>query len=266
MKRTTLVLAAFLTTCVAGVAPAQEVSTKQTRPALKTQPMKPLPMVPNTYGTTYSSFHKMGASEFTPIDIPGPDEYTDTFYSIGSTDLRRYGSISNAWFIGTPHLPSGARVTGLYLHGCVGDGSFDSLGGSVYLCNYYGASCTSLSGLFNTATGCGYDFIDLSASGYVVDNSPSANHIVIWLYTSATDGTDSFSGVTLEYVLQVSPAPGTATFPDVPTGDLGFQYVEALVASGITGGCGAGLYCPDSPVTRRQMAIFIAKALGLHWK
>jgi hypothetical protein len=36
------------------------------------------------------------------------------------------------------------------------------------------------------------------------------------------------------------------------------------VASGITAGCGGGNYCPDAP-TRRQMAIFLAKALGLHW-
>ncbi len=63
---------------------------------------------------------------------------------------------------------------------------------------------------------------------------------------------------------QVSPAPATSTFNDVPASDFGFQYVEALVASGITGGCGGGNYCPDNPVTRRQMAIFIAKALGLH--
>ena len=27
----------------------------------------------------------------------------------------------------------------------------------------------------------------------------------------------------------------------------------------------APVYCPDSFVTRRQMAIFIAKALGLQW-
>ena len=67
------------------------------------------------------------------------------------------------------------------------------------------------------------------------------------------------------YKLQVSQAPGTPTFNDVPVADFGFQYIEALAASGITGGCGGGSYCPDSPVTRRQMAIFIAKALGLSW-
>ena len=67
------------------------------------------------------------------------------------------------------------------------------------------------------------------------------------------------------YRLQVSPAPATPTFNDVPTDDPGFQFIEALAASGITGGCGGGNFCPDSAVTRRQMAIFLAKALGLSY-
>jgi S-layer homology domain len=67
------------------------------------------------------------------------------------------------------------------------------------------------------------------------------------------------------YVLQVSPAPGSPTFNDVPVSDPAFQYIEALVASGVTAGCGGGNYCPDSPLTRRQMAVFLAKALGLQW-
>lgn len=80
-----------------------------------------------------------------------------------------------------------------------------------------------------------------------------------------TDGTERIASVGLGYELQVSPAPSTATFGDVPTSDAAFQYVEALVASGITAGCGGGNYCPDHFVTRRQMAVFIAKALGLDW-
>lgn len=46
-----------------------------------------------------------------------------------------------------------------------------------------------------------------------------------------------------------------------------FQFVEALADSGITAGCSAAppLYCPDAPLTRGQMAAFLAKALGLHW-
>jgi hypothetical protein len=64
---------------------------------------------------------------------------------------------------------------------------------------------------------------------------------------------------------QVSPAPATATFTDVPNDHPFFQFVEALAKSGITGGCGNGNYCPDEPLTRGQMAVFLAKALGLQW-
>jgi len=71
--------------------------------------------------------------------------------------------------------------------------------------------------------------------------------------------------VSIRYRLQVSPPPGTATFGDVPTDHPFFQFVEALAASGITAGCGNGNFCPNTPLTRGQMAVFLAKALGLHW-
>jgi hypothetical protein len=64
----------------------------------------------------------------------------------------------------------------------------------------------------------------------------------------------------------VSTAPGSPTFNDVPTNHPFFQYIEALSKSGITGGCGAGNYCPDNPVTRGQMAVFLSKALGLSFQ
>jgi hypothetical protein len=63
----------------------------------------------------------------------------------------------------------------------------------------------------------------------------------------------------------LSPAPGVATFADVPTTHAFFRFVEALAASGITGGCGGGNFCPDTPLTRGQMSVFLAGALGLHW-
>lgn len=65
---------------------------------------------------------------------------------------------------------------------------------------------------------------------------------------------------------QVSPAPAVATFDDVPTGHPFFQHIEALAASGITSGCADGSdYCPNAPLTRGQMAVYLSKALGLHW-
>ncbi len=65
---------------------------------------------------------------------------------------------------------------------------------------------------------------------------------------------------------QVSPSPASATFAvDVPTTHPFFRYIEALAAAGITGGCGPSQYCPDSAVTRGQMAVFLSLALGLHF-
>jgi hypothetical protein len=63
----------------------------------------------------------------------------------------------------------------------------------------------------------------------------------------------------------VSDAPATPTFGDVPGSHPFYQFIEALAASGITGGCGSANYCPEAPLTRGQMAAFLSKALGLHW-
>jgi len=65
--------------------------------------------------------------------------------------------------------------------------------------------------------------------------------------------------------LEVSAAPATASFNDVPTNHPFFKFIEALKASGITAGCSAAppLYCPDAPLTRGQMAVFLSIALGL---
>ena len=76
-----------------------------------------------------------------------------------------------------------------------------------------------------------------------------------------------FYKVRVQWQRQVSPAPAVATFNDVPTGHPFFQFVEALAASGITAGCSVAppLYCPDTPLTRGQMAVFLAKGFGLQW-
>jgi S-layer homology domain len=58
-----------------------------------------------------------------------------------------------------------------------------------------------------------------------------------------------------------------ADFNDVPTSHPFFQFIEALYHAGITGGCQTAppMYCPDAPLTRGQMAVFLAKGLGLQW-
>jgi hypothetical protein len=75
-----------------------------------------------------------------------------------------------------------------------------------------------------------------------------------------------FSWVEVHWRRTLSPPPATASFADVPTDHPFFQFIEALKASGITGGCGNGTsFCPNAPLTRGQMAVFLSKALGLHW-
>jgi hypothetical protein len=57
-----------------------------------------------------------------------------------------------------------------------------------------------------------------------------------------------------------TPPPCIGTFPDVPCPSTFADWIEALAAEGITGGCGGGNYCPASPVRRDQMAVFLLKA------
>jgi streptogramin lyase len=50
------------------------------------------------------------------------------------------------------------------------------------------------------------------------------------------------------------------SFPDVPTSNQFYFFIETLFHSGVTGGCGLGNYCPDNSVTRGQMAVFLLKS------
>ncbi len=98
------------------------------------------------------------------------------------------------------------------------------------------------------------------------DGTPDAvAYYAYVLVPTASQAPLGFGGVQVTWKRQVSAPPPAPTFGDVPAGDPAFEYIEALAASGITAGCAGGSYCPDAQLTRRQMAVFLAKALGLHW-
>ena len=63
-----------------------------------------------------------------------------------------------------------------------------------------------------------------------------------------------------EHGASYTPPPCTGVFSDVPCPSLFADWIEDLYIEGITGGCGAGIYCPSNPVTRAQMAAFLLKA------
>ncbi|HEY1435416.1 MAG TPA: DUF1800 family protein, partial [Thermoanaerobaculia bacterium] len=49
-------------------------------------------------------------------------------------------------------------------------------------------------------------------------------------------------------------------FGDVSQASAFHAPVETIIRDGITSGCGGGNYCPSSPVTRAQMAVFLLRA------
>ena len=55
------------------------------------------------------------------------------------------------------------------------------------------------------------------------------------------------------------PAASGTIFGDIPMGYWAAAWIEQLAAEGITGGCGNGNFCPETPVTRDQMAVFLLR-------
>jgi S-layer family protein len=163
-------------------------------------------------------------------------------------------------------LPNGALVNFLDVYFYDTDSGTDPYAHDVYadLFEISGTSPPtekSIAQVFSGGSpGYGYSFLLIDPPLHV----NNMNRYLIYAYNA--NGSDkAFGGVNVWYRLQMSPAPATATFADVPTNYLYFRAIEALAASGITSGCGGGNFCPNHPVTRGEMAKFLATALGLHW-
>jgi hypothetical protein len=62
-----------------------------------------------------------------------------------------------------------------------------------------------------------------------------------------------------------TPPAAQGAFADVPVSDPFAPWIEELFRRGITGGCSVSppLYCPNDPVTRAQMAVFLSRDFGL---
>jgi hypothetical protein len=131
---------------------------------------------------------------------------------------------------------------------------------------FLSAGATTFTTIFSSATSgsAGFQSNAVSTSGLTVNNRDCT--YVARVRFDGTGTTNTLQKIRFQWHRQVSPAPAVATFPnDVPTSHPFFRFVEALAAAGITGGCGVGSYCPDQPVTRGQMAVFLSAALGLYF-
>ncbi|MCC6345869.1 MAG: S-layer homology domain-containing protein [Nitrospirales bacterium] len=83
--------------------------------------------------------------------------------------------------------------------------------------------------------------------------------------TVSKDGLTATKTVTVNANMTVDMTLGGATpsvisaFSDISAGYWAEGYVNALYEKGITKGCGSGVYCPESAVTRVEMAAFITR-------
>jgi hypothetical protein len=222
-----------------------------------------------SYGTG-DQVLSVDASSFLGQDIVGGFTNQGYLYSLGGADLQVYAPLV---------LPDGAEITQICLYalnenpanvvdlelqavklasGGQAPGVVD-IPGTLIVADFhfgFGTVCTDpISYVF-------HDTAD-------VDNDGAQEVVAhrLWAYVPYGDPLASFGlgGARITWHRQVSPSPAAATFPDVPTTHPFFQYVEALYAAGITAGYGNGDFGVNDPITRGQMAVFLSKALGLHW-
>ena len=211
------------------------------------------------FGTTSYVLQTIAARQFVAYDS------SMTWSDDGNGGLYRTGGVS-VWFDAAIDIPAGSRLDYLELEACNDNGVqnmfawvFDMVSpmGAI---TFYPADGVVIA----PSSGCGF-FTNPSPLGLVIDRKNNSQLVRVRL--DATDMTNRLRAVRLYYVPQVSPGPAIPSFNDVPTDHPFFQYIEALKASGVTGGCQASppLYCPDNPVTRGQMAVFLSKLVGLYW-
>lgn len=224
-------------------------------------------LAPDVYGLS-ETLDFISAEEFVCSDPANICDWAvcdgDMFWCSDSTTSNVYAAVE---------IPSGALITGMRVMYYDANASLEM---SVRLRRAYMETDLDRDDVeirsFMSSGAPGYDsvYVDVDPDVTVVRRSSAG--FAVWRYQSyylwATLPAGTFHrlrGVVIFWHRQISPAPASATFTDVPTGHWAFQHVEALVDSGITAGCGGDNFCPDSNVTRAQMAVFLAKALGLHW-
>jgi hypothetical protein len=223
---------------------------------------------PQEFGISEEATYSLGPHDFQVH----PDIANEAFFSDGYI-VCDYGI--NFCSLAAPiHLPSGTRITSVQAF------YYDNRPGSqdpefsLYrfgLANPEVAQTLVAGGPTSSFDG-GYTSFELpvAADGAVVDNGSYFYSFRARLRQHTSDSTEQHRlvGVAIRYVRQVSPAPPSATFDDVPSNHPYFRHIEALFDSGITAGCSAvpPMFCPDRAITRGEMAVFLAKALGLHWR
>jgi S-layer homology domain len=220
---------------------------------------------PDEFGTTGYTVTVIPATQFTS-DTPPSTDYGSLFRNFSPPDAVGH-------FFSGVNVPAGAVIDVI----CVETSDDGQSTGYNYQANLYSVDrysgttsgilslTANLYGGFGTtcnSTPLGFQWAQNAHNALVMDVYQLSEYCP---FPQTCREHFGFGWVEIFWKRAVSPPPATPSFTDVSTTDSGYQYIEALAASGITGGCGGGNFCPAANLTRRQMAIFLAKALGLHW-
>ena len=130
------------------------------------------------------------------------------------------------------------------------DQSFTAAGGGGTI------NLTALNTCNWTAVSSNPDFIMITSDSTGMGNGAVTFSVGAHSNTFPRTGTISLAGQTFT-ILQ------GAQFKDVPSGHQFYAEIGKLSARGVTLGCGGGNFCPDSPVTREQMAALLLRAKGI---
>ncbi len=266
MRRGIVFCLACLVAIGAGLAPTPALAQAPSEPGAVPAVMAEQGVDPALDGTRAPAW---GTSDFTMFQIGASAfsvKYSSTTWGyMGNGYIYRTGG-SGFQFWAPVVLPAGALLDGFRIF--YYDNSTSDI--TVWFTRYYGDTAPQTQDIatWMSSGTPGYTSSYVTVNKTITYQDTAGNEQNFNLLVALPDASSAmaFKGVRFLYYLQVSPAPATATFADVPTSHWAFQFVEALAASGITAGCGGGNFCPDQPLTRAQMAVFLSSALGLHWQ
>jgi hypothetical protein len=183
-----------------------------------------------------------------------------SIYSYDQNFAWRWSTGGTEWFDCSGHIPQGAKLI------FVGVEAYDIGGSNVALfadeLDFLSSSYTTLASAETSGANTSRRYLVTSSFNRTINNLLNSYQARVRVGGGSLY---QFRTVYFVYIRQLSPKPGFATFGDVPTSHPFHRAIEALYASRITVGCGGGNYCPNDFVTRGQMAVFLAKGLGLHW-
>jgi len=230
--------------------PSQESARPDSEQSSSAEPSR---LRPQAYGLQDTTIFQLSAWDFEGID-------STTTTSFDPVSRHRYVTGGASQLKAGVQLPSGALITQLEVAGCDNHEALD-VRAELLRCDEPDGPCVLMfSAVSSGVPGC--QFFSATNPGVTVDNANKS-----YLLQMVLGGASAlrFRSVRIYYKLQLSPPPTVPRFSDVPIDHVFFQHIEALAAAGITSGCGGGNYCPNDPITRGQMAVFLARLVGLHW-